>query len=80
MSADSLRVTLDRHATYRRGGTVADFGLGLLDARGERHELRAWAFNNQHYLLTLFVEEGRIIETRIVMPADMTSTGAIDVR
>jgi hypothetical protein len=31
--------------------------------------LRAWSFNNQHYLLTLFVEERRVTEVRLVMPA-----------
>lgn len=65
--ADPLRKEIDSHAVYRRGGTVAEFRLGLVDARGDRHELRAWSFNNQHYLLTLFVEERRLHEVRIVM-------------
>jgi Zn-dependent peptidase ImmA (M78 family) len=69
MSAEGLRVAVDRHASYRRGGTVADFSLGLLDMRGELHELRAWTFNNQHYLLTLFIEEQRIGAKRVLMPA-----------
>jgi hypothetical protein len=30
--------------------------------------VRAWSFNNQHYLLTLFVEERRITEVRVVIP------------
>jgi hypothetical protein len=40
-----------------------------LDVRGERHEVRAWTFNNQHYLLTLFIEERRIAERRVVIAA-----------
>jgi len=77
-SADSLRVAVDSQARYQRGGTVADFALGLLDARGERHEVRVWSFNNQHYLLTLLVEEARITGRRLVMPAE--STRAFSVR
>ena len=66
-SAESLRTALDGNAAYRRGGKVAEFRLALVDARGDRHELRAWSFNNQYYLLTLFVEERRVTDTRIVM-------------
>ena len=33
-------------------------------------ELRAWSFNNQYYLLTLFVEERRVTDARIVMPGN----------
>jgi hypothetical protein len=69
ISAESLRTALDGHAAYRRGGQVAEFQLGLVDARGDRHELRAWSFNNQHYLLTLFVQERRVTEVRMVLPA-----------
>lgn len=69
-SAESLRAVVDGHAAYRRGGTVADFGLGLLDIVGELHDLRAWSFNNQYYLLTLFIEERRIAERRVVVPAE----------
>lgn len=68
VSAESLRTVLDSHVSYKRGGTVADFRFPLQDARGDRHELRAWSFNNQHYLLTLFVEERRITPVRFVMP------------
>ena len=67
-SAESLRVAVDSHASYKKGGTVAEFRLGLVDARSDRHEVRAWSFNNQHYLLTLFVEERRVTETRVVIP------------
>lgn len=74
LTADSLRTALDGHAAYRRGGKVAEFQLGLIDARGDRHELRVWSFNNQHYLLTLFVEERRVTEIRIVMPTRGQST------
>ena len=72
-SADALRLLVDDEANYRRGGIVADFGLVLIDARGERHELRAWSFNNQHYLLTLVVEDRRITESRIVIPSRVAS-------
>ena len=70
ISAESLHTALDGYAAYRRGGTVAEFRLGLVDARGDRHELRAWSFNNQYYLLTLFVEERRVTDARIVMPGN----------
>ncbi len=70
ISAESLRTALDRHAARRRGGMVAEFRLELVDDRGDRHELRAWSFYNQHYLLTLFVEERRVTEVRIVMPGN----------
>jgi hypothetical protein len=59
MSADALRVLVDSNSQHRRGGIVAHFGFGLIDARGEHHELQAWTFHNQHYLLTLCVEERR---------------------
>ena len=68
ISAESLRRILDSHTAYKRGGKVADFRFDLQDSRGDRHELRAWSFNNQHYLLTLFVEERRITERRIIVP------------
>ena len=67
IAAESLRTVLDEHVAYRRGGKVAEFRLELVDARGDRHELRAWSFNNQYYLLTLFVEERRVTDARIVM-------------
>jgi len=67
VEADTLRELVDKEAEYRRGGPVADFGLDLVDERGDRHEFRAWSFHNQHYLLTLFVEERGIIETRMVV-------------
>jgi Zn-dependent peptidase ImmA (M78 family) len=70
MSPDTLRRLVDGHARYRRGGTVAEFEFGLLDARSERHELRGWTFNNQYYLLTLVVEERRIAERRIVIDTE----------
>jgi hypothetical protein len=70
VSADSLRAAIDSHAVYRRGGKVAEFRLGLIDARGDRHELRAWSFNTQHYLLTLFVEERRVTAIGILMPGN----------
>ena len=69
ISAESLRRILDSHTAYKRGGKVADFRFDLPDDRGDRRELRAWSFNNQHYLLTLFVEERRISERRIIVPA-----------
>lgn len=72
MSADALLQLVDRHAQYRRGGTVAEFTLGLLDVRNERHEFRAWSFNNQYYLLTLIVEGRRITERRIVIDTERT--------
>ena len=77
-SADELRVLVDNHAQYRRGGTVAEFGLELLDVRGDRHELRAWSFNNQHYLLTLFVEERKVTGVRIVMPSSTTLSDPVN--
>ena len=69
-TAESLRAALDRNVAYRRGGMVGDFRLDLIDARGDRHELRAWSFNNQYYLLTLFVQERRVADARIVMPGN----------
>jgi hypothetical protein len=68
VSAESLRNTLDSHTGYKRGGKVAEFRFDLVDICKDRHELRAWSFNNQHYLLTLFVEERRVSAVRFVMP------------
>lgn len=64
VTADMLRQLVDAEVEYHRGGTVADFAFGLVDSRGERHEFRGWSFNNQYYLLTLIVEERRIIQVR----------------
>ena len=80
VSAEALRVLVDEHAKHRRGGTVADFEFALLDARSERHEVRAWSFNNQHYLLTLVVEHENRTQTRILMPSTATSVGALKLR
>jgi hypothetical protein len=79
-SADEFRVLVDKHARYRKGGPVAEFGFGLLDARSERHEVGAWSFNNQHYLLTLFIEERTITERRIVLPSGIASVGWLRAR
>ena len=68
ISAESLRKTLDSHTSFKRGGKVADFRFDLVDAVGDRHELRAWSFNNQHYLLTLFVEERRVTAVTFAPP------------
>jgi len=67
LSADALRQLVDSEARQRRGGTVAEFGFGVIDARGDRHELRAWTFHNQHYLLTLAMEEERTADRRIAI-------------
>lgn len=63
-TADTLRQLVDAEVEYHRGGMVGDFAFGLVDSRGERHEFRAWSFNNQYYLLTLIVEGRRIIQAR----------------
>jgi len=73
LSADALRQLVDGEARQQRGGTVAEFGFGLIDARGDRHEFHAWTFHNQHYLLTLAVEEERIAERRIVITSSRVS-------
>jgi Zn-dependent peptidase ImmA (M78 family) len=65
ISIDVLRKVVDKNAQYRRGGTVADFAFALVDASDDRHEIRAWSFNNQHYLLTLMVEQQRISSRHI---------------
>ncbi len=67
VSADTLRRLVDTHAQHRRGGTVADFSFVLLDAHGERHEVQAWSFNNQHYILTLMVEQRTIAGRQILV-------------
>ncbi len=68
VSGESMRRTLESHTSYKRGGKVADFRFDLVDAVGDRHELRAWSFNNQHYLLTLFVEERRVSAVTFAPP------------
>lgn len=67
VAADTLRELVDAEAQQRRGGPVAEFEFGLLDARGDAHELVAWSFNNQHYLLTLVAERRRVTDKRIVL-------------
>lgn len=76
LSADVLRQLVDSEARQRRGGTVAEFGFGLIDARGDRHELRAWTFHNQHYLLTLAMEGERTADRRIVITSSRASTAS----
>ena len=60
LSRETLRELVDAQVHYARGGPVGEFDFGLLDVGGDTHELRAWTFYNQHYLLTLVVEKGAV--------------------
>jgi Zn-dependent peptidase ImmA (M78 family) len=68
LPVNPILALVDSHVHYRRGGTVGEFRFGLVDARGERHEMGAWSFNNQYYLLTLVVEEQRVTHATIATP------------
>ena len=68
-SGEVLRQHVDAHVYPARGGPdlLGEFDFGLVDAAGGTHEMHAWTFYNQHYLLTLAVEESAV-SSMVVVP------------
>lgn len=68
-----LRTEVDRNCVPRKGGPVADFTCALLDANGRPHEFRVQSFFNQHYLLTLAVQQRMLGKKKIIVPPSLST-------
>ena len=71
VTADYLVATIDNNITMRSGGSVGDFEFPLTDDHGQLHEFHGESFFNQHYVLTLLVQENHAVARHVLV----SSTG-----
>lgn len=67
VTADYLLGTIDNNITMRSGGPVGDFEFPLTDDNGQLHEFRGESFFNQHYVLTLLVQEDNAVARSVLV-------------
>ena len=67
VTADCLLDTIDNNITKRSGGPVGDFEFPLTDDNGKSHEFRGESFFNQHYVLTLLVQEDNAVARSVLV-------------
>lgn len=64
---EDLREHVDEGTSKRRGGPVGELECRLPTLDGKMHTFKAECFFNQHYVMSLFVDQGPVT-SRIVVP------------